>query len=233
MKLFVIGIVLMLIFLGMCIFIFKNESKIENNSTDLQTCKTNNLNKTLNYTNIDNENSSNKYYMSTKFIEKNKYSDNNKSNNTTYDSASMDKKLVEKYVLDKNQIAKYPVYKERGNWLVPIFDKKTGKFVGSVFSGDDPMFLLFTNGPDSYYEYKELISGKTIHKTNSNKDVDHDKSNILSKTIAVGKSNTNTSIDYDLVKDIAYNINQDTFNLLNLENEEIIKDSDSIDNSTC
>ncbi len=169
MRLIVICIILMLIFSGIYIFIFKNESKIDNNSTN-NVSKTNNLNKTLNSSSIDNKNNSNKYEESTKCIEKNQYSDKNKSNNTTFDSARIAKELVEKYVLNKNQIAKYPVYKERGDWLVPIFDKKTGKFVGSVFSGDDPTFLLFTNGPDSYYQYKKVISGKTI-KHDSNKPV--------------------------------------------------------------
>ena len=59
----------MLIISGVYIFSLKNDSKIENNSTNLHINKTNKLNNT----NIDDENSSDKYEDSTKFIEKNKY----------------------------------------------------------------------------------------------------------------------------------------------------------------
>lgn len=160
----------MLIISGVYIFSLKNYSKIENNSTNLHINKTNNLNKTLNNTNVDDENSSNKYGDSTKFIEKNKYVDKNNFNNMTFDGALMAKELVEKYVLKKNEIAGKPIYKDKyGDWLVPIFDKKTGKFVTSVFSGDDPMFLLFSMGPSSYAKYKSIVSGKSPSQSEINK----------------------------------------------------------------
>ena len=163
-------IILMLIISGVYIFSLKNDSKIENNSTNLHINKTNNLNQTLNNTNIDDENSSDKYEDSTKFIEKNKYVNKNNSNNTTFDGALMAKELVEKYVLKKNEIAGKPIYKDKyGDWLVPIFDKKTGKFVTSVFSGDDPMFLLFSMGPSSYAKYKDIVSGKSPSQSEINK----------------------------------------------------------------
>ena len=149
-------IILMLIISGVYIFSLKNDSKIENNSTNLHINKTNN--------------SSDKYEDSTKFIEKNKYVNKNNSNNTTFDGALMAKELVEKYVLKKNEIAGKPIYKDKyGDWLVPIFDKKTGKFVTSVFSGDDPMFLLFSMGPSSYAKYKDIVSGKSPSQSEINK----------------------------------------------------------------
>ncbi len=167
----IVVIILMLIISGAYIFSLKNQSKIENNnSTNLNTNKTNNLNQTLNNTNIDDENNSNKYDESTKFIEKNKYVDKNNSNNTTFDGALKAKELVEKYVLKKNQIAGKPIYKNKyGNWLVPIFDKKTGKFVCSVYSGDSSIYLLFSMGPESYAEYKAIVSGKTPSPSEINK----------------------------------------------------------------
>ena len=247
-------LILLLIFLLIIgamsyIFILENDvNKINNiannNSTDFQLNKSieknmslNNLNDSNNENGTIDENLSNTYNNpssdSNYQYNTNKYNDKKDSNN--YDEAMEAKRGVEKFVLNKNEIAGYPVYKHpRLNaWLVPIFDKKTKHFLGSVYIYKGGQ--AFVLGPSSYSNYKDVISGKTVHKSNSNKHVGSDKSNKLSKskTIAVGKSNANTSIDSDLVNDRVYNVNPDTSNILSLENEEIITDSDSTDNLTC
>ena len=100
----------------------------------------------------------------------------------------MEAKLgVEKYVLDSNEIAGYPIYKHPrlDSWLVPIFDKKTKKFKVSVYiyKGGEAFVL----GPDSYSEYKDVISGKTI-KYDSNKHVKVSKKN-TKKSVKKTKDN--------------------------------------------
>ena len=60
-----------------------------------------------------------------------------------------------------------PYKSEDGDWLVGAFDKKTGKFLGSVwvgFTGGG-----FTHGPDSYSDYKNIISGKPVHESDTYK----------------------------------------------------------------
>ena len=210
-------------------FILGDNNNIDDNSTDFELNKSNDKNISLNKT--DNKSLSKSY--------KNLPSDNNyqdsdkKYSNKYYDEAMEAKRGVEKYVLDKNQIAGYPVYKDPqlDAWLVPIFDKNTKKFVGSVYIYKGGQ--AFVLGPDSYSDYKDVISGKTIHKSDSNKHEDSDKSNKSKKIVAIGKSNTNTLLDFDLVSDSEYNVNMDSYNALDLENDEIIIDSDTIDNSTC
>ena len=89
------------------------------------------------------------------------------------------KKAVEKNVLDKNQIAGYPTFQDKdGSWLVPIFDKKTKKFISSVYVYIDKDSRFFVGGPQFYSEYKDVISGKTAHKADLKYD-DGDKSNVV------------------------------------------------------
>ena len=56
----------------------------------------------------------------------------------------------------------YPKYKdELGGWLVPAYDKKTGKFVGSVYVYNKGG--TYSHGPEVYSQYKKIISGKYKH----------------------------------------------------------------------
>ena len=81
------------------------------------------LNSTVKTVNFDNNINNNVKSV------KNKNCDNKNSTNKSIDGALEAKLGVEKYVLNKNEFAGYPVYKYKdGSWLVPIFDKKTKKF---------------------------------------------------------------------------------------------------------
>lgn len=89
-------------------------------------------------------------------------------------------------------------YKSKGGlWLVPAFDKKTGKFLGAVWVAPEGGFF---GGVHSYSEYKNIISGKTTHKTDSNK---------TQKIIVTGKSNPNITNNLNSINDNPENINFD------------------------
>ena len=239
--------IFLLILISVMSYIFileDNTHNIADNASDFQLNKSIEKNISLNKTNNNRNTGNDSICENLNKTYNNPSLDNNyqdsikKDSNNYYDEAMEAKKDVERNVLDKNEIAGYPVYKDPqlDSWLVPIFDKNTKKFVGSVYVyvgyGGGPYVM----GPSSYSDYKDVISGK-IHKTISNKPVGSDKSNKSSKSekkiVAVGKSNPNTVFDSDLVNDIVYNVTPDISNILSLENEEIITDSDSTDNSTC
>ena len=105
-----------------------NEQAIVNNSINI-------------FSNIQIDNSSNESatinFNSTKNYDKNfnKNKKNEKIFNNSSDEALEAKRGVEKYALGKNEIAGYPIYKDKrlNAWLVPIFDKKTKKFKESVY----------------------------------------------------------------------------------------------------
>ena len=170
-------LIILLIMISTMSYIFilgDNSNKINNisdsNSTDLKLNKSNDknnmsLNNTDNNSSVD-ENLSNSGY--------NPSSDNNqgKDYDEDYDEAMEAKLTIEKKVLDKNEIAGYPVYKDPSldSWLVPIFDKNTKKFVSSVYvyvgPGESRCYVL---GPQFYSEYKKVISGKSPSQSEINK----------------------------------------------------------------
>ena len=104
--------------------------------------------------------------------------------NNSSDEALEAKRGVEKYVLDKNEIAGYPIYKDSrlDSWLVPIFDKKTKKFKGSVYiyNGGEAFVL----GPQSYLEYKNIVNGGKSHKSDLSNGVknSHSKWDVLNSS---------------------------------------------------
>ena len=110
--------------------------------------------------------------------------------------------------MNKKERAGCPIYKDKrmNLWLVPIFDKNTNKFVGSIYVNDGSIFIM---GPQSYSEYKEIVYGKTTHKSDSNKHVKTNKSNNksydLRKVDIVGKSNP------DILNDSIINIARNQF----------------------
>ena len=108
-------------------------------------------------------------------------------------------------------------------WLVAAFDKKTGKFLGSVWVGSEGGY---SHGPDSYSDYKDIISGKTNHKSNSNKNYNLEKNskNVVEQipdssdfyVLAASNPNVSNNIDsqftdqeeVNLYNDISRNLNQ-------------------------
>lgn len=184
-----------------------------NNSTNFQINKSIDKNSSLN--NNENHADGNQAISSNN-------NDIKKDSNSYYDEALEAKLGVEKYVLDKNEIAGYPIYKHHrlGSWLVPIFDKKTNKFVGSVYIYKGGQ--AFVLGPDSYSEYKKIVYGKTSHNSDSNKQdgtnkfdsnkynkIQNDKDNSISNSRSNNSNSilmeqTNTNLD----KTTNYGINQ-------------------------
>ena len=79
-------------------------------------------------------------------------------------SASDAQKVVKNYLggVDDKDISELkigkPKYKNsEDGWLVPLYDKKTGKFVHAVYAYDDGMTH---GGVEKYENYKRVISGK-------------------------------------------------------------------------
>ena len=143
----------------------KNTTKIQSNVSNNKLLKNNSINNTEN-----NVNSNNNYYNPS-----NKTQDHNheKKVNKSFDEAKLAKLDIEKNVLNKNEIAGKPVYKHPSfdAWLVPIYDKKTKEFVGSVYVHITPDGTAggYLSGPESYSEYKRVISGKSPSQEEINK----------------------------------------------------------------
>ena len=155
-----------------------NTTKINSNMSDDNLLKNNTINNTsdhLNETYYSNDN-------------KHSYYDDQVHNSS--DEALMAKKMVEKYALNKNEIAKYPTFKDRGMWLIPIFDKNTGKFTGSVFADDQGS--IFINGPNTYSEYKKIVNSKKV-KHNSKDPIKKSKYNKSNKQTKNNKLKNNKS----------------------------------------
>ena len=155
----VLIILLILLILGSMCYIFilgNNTHKINNdsnkNSTNLQN-KSNDNNISLNHSDNINPLSNNNH---------NHGHDKNDSNNS-FDEAMEAKLTVERNVhLQKNEIVGYPVYKNHylDGWLVPIFDKYTKEFLGSIYVCGEIGHHYYIHGPESYSAYKHVISGK-------------------------------------------------------------------------
>ena len=132
-----------------------NNTTISNGSLD--------VNKSLNTTNdtLENDSSYNKT-SSDSYSSYSSYS-SSKSKSDEF-SASDAQNVVKNYVggVDGKDISEIkigkPKYKNSdGGWLVPLYDKQTGKFVHSVYAFDDGMTH---GGVETYKNYKRVISGK-------------------------------------------------------------------------
>ena len=169
----VLIILLILLILGSMCYIFilgNNTHKINNdsnkNSTNLQN-KSNDNNISLNHSdnNINNKidiNLIKTYFNPLSNNNHNHGHDKNDSNNS-FDEAMEAKLTVERNVhLQKNEIVGYPVYKNHylDGWLVPIFDKYTKEFLGSIYVCGEIGHHYYIHGPESYSAYKHVISGK-------------------------------------------------------------------------
>ncbi|MBE6499846.1 MAG: hypothetical protein E7Z80_04790 [Methanobrevibacter thaueri] len=178
-----------------------------NNTTNAKINKTPTKNIGLNNNSTNNKNLNNINLNLKKSINEKKIQ--KKQSNKNRDEAMEAKKAVEKHVLDKDEIAGYPTFKDKdGSWLVPIYDKKTKKFKSSVGVYLEDGNAYFVLGPQSYSEYKKIIHGKTSHKSNSNNLVGGSESeyNVLNnskpiKLDVVGKSNYNLLKNQDSIID--------------------------------
>ena len=226
----VIIIVILILLLSACAFLVKNNDKSINKTTDNNTIKDKNI------SNITVNNSSNTSITHNVQSNQNTYN-SDKNHEQSKKSKVKSDEITEKDILKRvkknvwwddghggstQNVKLGKIYKkDDGLWLVPAFDKKTGKFLGAVWVTSEGGYY---GGVDSYSDYKKIISGKTIHKSDLN------KSSKAEKVFSVDKSNQNTSLDFDLVGDVGYNVNLNSFNTL--ENKKIIIDSDTIVNST-
>lgn len=208
-RILIIVIIVLLVLLSICYFYnLENKHQLTNNScnniTNIQLNKT--INKNISLNNSTNDNETHNNYDKVKFINK-----NNKISNKTYNEAFLSKKIAEKYVIDGNEIVGFPVYKNKrmDAWLVPIFDKNTKKFKGSVYVHCVKGGGIFVSGPDSYSVYKELVSGKKI-KHNSKSLIDKTKVNKSNKKTIKNKTNTNKSTKNNIKSSL---INSSTLNL--------------------
>ena len=145
-----------------------NNDSIFNNSTNFQN-KQDDKNISLNHTNntngIEGDINNNYYKSSSSNNNHNREHDKNDSNDS-FDEAMEAKLTIERDSVgwEKKVIVGYPVYKDRDldAWLVPYFDKNTKEFLGSVYVYVGPGgSRCYVHGPESYSEYKQVISGKT------------------------------------------------------------------------
>ena len=176
--------------------ISKNSSNISNTSTN-----TNNTSNVIK-NNVSNHISYSKNRHNSIQVNKSKI----KSNQITDDDII---KIVKKGVIwddghgghTKNVNIGKPYKSKNGMWLVPAFDKKTGKFLGAVWVGSNDGG--FFGGVDSYSEYKEIISYDKIKKS-------HDSKN---KTKNDKKINNKNNMPINTTKDIKISKNLDKLSI--------------------
>ena len=218
-SIIIIILILIIIFLGY--FLIENNlfNNTDNNTDNNTVNNTDNISKNISFDNVNN--SSNKRINSTNNSDKvkdninnhesyplNEYKHNhNKKSKPKYDEISADDilKRVKKGVYwddghggNTQDVRLGKPYKYKDLWLVAAFDKKTGKFLGAIWVASEGGYI---NGPDSYSEYKDIISGKTNHKSSSNKDyIFENRSNQVideipnySERYVVARLNTNIS----------------------------------------
>lgn len=169
-KKIILGLIVLLI-IGVCIFSLSNSFLDTINMTNSSTNFTDNLtNGTIStnnsITNCGSDGEDNNIESSYNSYSKNHVNSNGnekeevKEYEFTAEDAMAD---VEQNVIFPDKFGNkldvdvgHPKYKDKrmDSWLVPAYDKKTGKFIGSVYANGE----LFTNGPDNYKEYKKLVS---------------------------------------------------------------------------
>ena len=125
-------------------------------------------------------------------------------------------------------------YKYDDLWLVGAFNKKTGKFLGAVWVASEGGYI---NGPDSYSDYKDIISGKNSHKSDSYKHDIGNKSNHVVEEIpdssdfyVLAKANPNISIS---PIDSLLNLNINNYSSLDVNQENLNEEQNIEMNSTC
>ena len=181
----IIIIALIIIVLASCMILITSQNNTNDtdnyNQSTNNTTKNNISNKTLENNSKNNQATElcvNSIYFGSSINAKNHLS-NDKNRNGLVEVTDDDiKKLVEEYVgwqnpitgeVENEVVIGEPYKSKGGSWLVPAFNKNTGKFIGSVWVGavnykdDDGSFSHgFSNGPNSYSVYKDIISGKDV-----------------------------------------------------------------------
>ena len=178
----VLIIILLLIISCVCYFVISshNNLKVTNNTNNSNINKSivnssldvnNSLNTSDNNSLEDDssydETSSNTYSSSSEYSDYKSDSDGSTDEFTASDARKVVKDyvgVVDDYDISDLKIGK-PKYKNsKDGWLVPLYDKKTGKFVDSVYAYDDGMA---SGGVHDYDNYKKIISGKKPKKSSS------------------------------------------------------------------
>jgi len=176
-KIILIVVLLLIIIAGFSYFVVSSFNSHENlNVTNNTTNKsiTNSsldVNKSSNTTNNTLENNSS--YSKTSSDSYSNYNGRSSSKSKSNEFTASDaQSVVKNYVgsVDGKDISEIkigkPKYKNSdGDWLVPLYDKKTGKFIDSVYA--------YSNGEahggvQDYDNYKRVISGKEPKKPKNN-----------------------------------------------------------------
>lgn len=175
-KISIVIVLLLLIFIILFIsynnIISDNTNDLKDNNTINKPIKNNsntNEEKNVDKNSTKQNNYSAKQYSTSKHKVQQKNYSNKSKNKTEEFTAKAAKRSVEtdnvfSFREESNNIkvkVGYPKYKnDNGGWLVPAYNKKTGEFVGSVYvyGKHGP----YSHGPESYYHYKSIISGKKI-----------------------------------------------------------------------
>ena len=237
-KYIIIVLILIIIFFS-GYYLIKNDNSLSNSNNDdnieCNISKDISLNVTNASSNIRNNSSYMKYNLSNQdsnsmnsYIFKNIKKSKEKSNEITAEDIL---EIVKNGVVwddgkggtTKEVKLSNPYKSKEGFWLVAAFDKKTGKFLGAIWVGYDGGG--FIDGPDSYSEYKDIISGKTNHKSSSNKDyIFENRSNQVideipnySERYVVGRLNPNISNNQNIqvINPVDNNLDNDYYIDLN------------------
>lgn len=252
-----------IIILILFILLFSGYFLIKNNDTTTKDISDNNLSKNMSMNKINNSsnisNDSNYINNSSNIIDNSNNIDNLDSSSRKHNNQQAKKSKVKSDEITEEDILEIvkngvwwddgkghstqnvklgkPYKVKDGFWLVGAFDKKTGKFLGAVWVGFDGGG--FTSGPDSYSEYKDIISGKSIHKSKSNKnDVGgksapvEDKIPDFSERYVLSTSNPNVSNGSDILITEYGDVNLDNEIFPNLNQLMPVIESDCELNST-
>ena len=180
-KIILIALIIIILVLCTILITSQNNTKDSDNfnlSTN-NTTKNNISNKTLENNSKNNqatELDENNIFSSSSINAKNHLSNAENKNKLVEVTADDIKKLVEENVywsigLESTKDVRIgePNKLKSGSWLVPGFNKDTGKFLGAVlvsadtYKGADGKFgVLYSHGTSSYSVYNDLISGKKV-----------------------------------------------------------------------
>ena len=229
-KCIIIILILIIIFFSGCFLIKNNENVLKspnsinennlskNTSFNNVTTSSNTGNNSVNNSSNVNDNSNHKdSYSMNQYNKKSKA----KSNEITADDIL---KRVKKGVWwddghggETQDVKLGKPYKYKDLWLVAAFDKKTNKFLGSIWVASEGGYF---KGPDSYSDYKDIISGKTIKKSIANKE-------------HVGEYNSNPILeempDYSKHHVLASSMSNEDYILISNQFVENIDNNDLVD----
>lgn len=132
---------------------YSQSNSSENNSSDINS----NTNETINSNAIDTSINSKDNSKSNSNNNSNKNGFNQSSEFTALEAMETVENLPHEPTEPEVTVVK-PRYKSEIGWLVPLRDKKTGQFAGSIYVYDKGG--PFAQGPQTYKDYKEVVSKK-------------------------------------------------------------------------